>query len=468
MGLFRYLKFRHPGSKLYGFLNGPRGIIENNTKVLEQAELSRYANLGGFHMLCSGRDKIESAEDLQAAAATCKSLGLDGLVVIGGDDSNTNAAVLAEYFMASGLNTKVVGVPKTLDGDLKSPDVPISFGFDTACKVYSEMIGNIMVDALSAKKYWHFIRLMGRAASHVTLECALQTHPQIALISEEVAAKRVSLTDVAKTIADCVAERAAAGMNYGIVLLPEGLVEFVHDIAALIVEINAILAKGVSPDNIPEIESMMTEATRATFSSMSVGFQKQFLEDRDPHGNVQVAHIECEKLLVAMVEHELKQRKKAGTFSGKFSGISHYMGYEGRCALPSNFDATYTHALGAAAAALLGAGKSGVMAAITDLHLPTTQWKVGGVPIISMMNMELRRGKEKAVIKKALVDLDGEPMKAFEAVRDSWKMNDCYRSPGPIQFKGHEWADAATITLSLELNGGNPILLRDANDPTNF
>ena len=468
VGLFRYLKYRHPGSTLYGFLNGPRGIIKNNTKVLEAPELSNYANLGGFHLLGSGRDKIESADDLQAAAATCKALDLDGLVVIGGDDSNTNAAVLAEYFMANGLKTKVVGVPKTLDGDLKSPDVPISFGFDTACKVYSEMIGNIMVDALSAKKYWHFIRLMGRAASHVTLECALQTHPQIALISEEVAAKRVSLADVAKMIADCVAERAAAGMNYGVVLLPEGLVEFVHDISALIVEINAILAKGVSPDDISEIESMMTEASRATFSSMSIGFQKQFLEDRDPHGNVQVAHIECEKLLIGMVERELKQRKEAGAYSGKFSGISHYLGYEGRCSLPSNFDATYTHALGAAAAALLGAGRTGVMAAITDLHLPATQWKVGGVPIVTMMNMELRKGKEKAVIKKALVDLNGEPMKAFESVRETWKMNDCYRSPGPIQFKGHNSADAATVTLSLELNCGKPIVLRDANDKTNF
>jgi len=463
IGLFRYLKYRHPGSTLYGFLNGPRGIINNVTKVLTADEISKYANLGGFHMLGSGRDKIESPEHLKAAADTCKALDLDGLVVIGGDDSNTNAAVLAEYFLASGSKTKVVGVPKTLDGDLKSPDVPISFGFDTACKVYSEVIGNIMVDALSAKKYWHFIRLMGRAASHVTLECALQTHPQIALISEEVAAKRVSLTDVAKQIADCVAQRAEAGLNYGIVLLPEGLVEFVHDIATMIAEINDILAKGVSPEDIGKVESMMTDASRAVFSSMSIGFQKQFLEDRDPHGNVQVAHIECEKLLIGMVEHELKARGGV-----KFSGIAHYLGYEGRCSMPSNFDATYCHALGAAAAALLGAGKTGVMAAITDLEKPATEWKVGGVPIVTMMNMELRHGKQKAVIKKALVDLDGEPMKAFEAIRETWKMNDCYRSPGPIQFKGHDWADAATITLSLELAGGKPILLRDANDPTAF
>lgn len=468
IGLFRYLKHRHPGSTLLGFLNGPKGIIKNISKVLEAEELSEFRNLGGFHLLGSGRDKIETPEDLAAAAETCSSLELDGLVVIGGDDSNTNAAVLAEYFLAHDVRTKVVGVPKTLDGDLKSKDVPISFGFDTACKVYSEIIGNIMVDALSAKKYWHFIRLMGRAASHVTLEAALQTHPQIAFISEEIAAKHVSLGDVARIVADCVEQRASVGKNYGVVLLPEGLVEFVHDISTLIAEINSLLAQGMCPENIPEIEAALTPGSRKAFTSMSIGFQKSFLEERDPHGNVQVAHIECEKLLIRMVENELEERKQKGTYVGKFSGIPHYLGYEGRCSLPTNFDSTYCHALGAAAGALLGAGKTGIMAAISDLHLPTTKWRVGGVPLVTMMNMELRKGKEKSVIKKALVDLDGEPMKAFKALRKDWMLQDCYRSPGPIQFKGHEWADVATITLSLELNDGKPILLKDTENTTQF
>ena len=467
-GLFRYLKYRHPGSTVMGFLNGPKGIVKNSHKVLTEGEVTEYKNLGGFHMLGSGRDKIETPDDLSAAAKTCEQLDLDGLVVIGGDDSNTNAAVLAEYFLAHDMKTKVVGVPKTLDGDLKSSDVPISFGFDTACKVYSEIIGNIMIDALSAKKYWHFIRLMGRAASHVTLEAALQTHPQIAFISEEIAAKRVSLGDVARIVADCVEQRASMGKNYGVVLLPEGLVEFVHDISTLISEINNLLAQGMSPDDIPAIEAALTPESRKAFSSMSIGFQKSFLEERDPHGNVQVAHIECEKLLIRMVENELEKRKQMGTFVGKFAGIPHYLGYEGRCSLPTNFDSTYCHALGAAAGALLGAGKTGVMAAITDLHLPATKWRVGGVPLVTMMNMEWRKGKEKAVIKKALVDLDGEPMRAFKEIRKGWMIHDCYRSPGPIQFKGHEWADVATITLSLELNEGRPILLKDTENTTDF
>lgn len=467
-GLFRYLKYRHPGSTVIGFLNGPKGIVKNSHKVLTEDEVTEYKNLGGFHMLGSGRDKIETPEDLAAAATTCEQLDLDGLVVIGGDDSNTNAAVLAEYFLGHDMKTKVVGVPKTLDGDLKSRDVPISFGFDTACKVYSEIIGNIMIDALSAKKYWHFIRLMGRAASHVTLEAALQTHPQLAFISEEIAAKRVSLGDVARIVADCVEQRASMGKNYGVVLLPEGLVEFVHDISTLISEINNLLAQGMSPDDIPAIEAALTPESRKAFTSMSIGFQKSFLEERDPHGNVQVAHIECEKLLIRMVENELEKRKQMGTFVGKFAGIPHYLGYEGRCSLPTNFDSTYCHALGAAAGALLGAGKTGIMAAITDLHLPATKWRVGGVPLVTMMNMEWRKGKEKAVIKKALVDLDGEPMRAFKEIRKGWMIHDCYRSPGPIQFKGHEWADVATITLSLELNEGRPILLKDTENSTDF
>jgi pyrophosphate--fructose-6-phosphate 1-phosphotransferase len=468
-GIADYLRHRHPGSALLGFLDGPRGILERKFKEITEAELAKFRNTGGFHLLGSGRDKIEKPEQLAAAAASAAALKLDGLVVIGGDDSNTNAAVLAEYFLASGSVCGVVGVPKTIDGDLKNGDVAASFGFDTVCKVYSELIGNIMIDAASARKYWHFVRLMGRAASHVTLECALQTHPNWAFISEEVEAAGTSMVDVARKCADIVAARAAAGKGYGVILIPEGLVEFAGDMSALINAINALMAHadegagGVDAHDLAAVAAALPVGPAATFAALPEQFQRELLEDRDPHGNVQVSHIESEKLLIRMVDAELASRKAGGTYAGKFNGIPHFFGYEGRCALPSNFDCSYCHALGAAAGALLGAGKTGLMATAADLHLPATQWRIGGAPLVSMMNMELRHGKDKPVIKKALVELDGAPLAALRACRDAWALNDCFRSPGPIQFRAHEFADVGTITLALEINGGDAVLLAPAS-----
>ena len=465
-GLFQYLSHRHPGSTLLGFLDGPRGIMQQRFKELTLTELEKYKNLGGFHLLGSGRDKIEKPEQLAAAAATATTLHLDGLVVIGGDDSNTNACVLAEYFLAEGIPTAVIGVPKTMDGDLKCADVPISFGFDTACKVYAEQVGNIMIDAASARKYWHFIRLMGRSSSHVTLETALQTHPQWAFVSEELAAARTSLKDVASKVADLVVARSAAGRNYGVVLLPEGLIENVYDFKAMISELNDLLAGGLDAADLGAVAAALSPPSQELFESLSVGFQREFLEDRDPHGNVQVSHIETEKLLIRLVESELAHRQGSGAVGGvqKFNGVPHFFGYEGRAALPSNFDATYTYALGAAAGALVGAKKTGLMAAVTDLHRPAADWRVGGVPIVSMMHLEHRAGKDKPVIAKALVELGGAPMSAYRALRDHWALHDCYRSPGPIQFNGHKFADIGTITLAMEIHGGEPILLKPVSD----
>lgn len=465
IGCFDYLQEWAPGSTLLGFLDGPAGVMKGKYKELRKEELDRYRNIGGFHLLGSGRDKIEKPDQMEAAAKVCSDLQLDGLMVIGGDDSNTNAAILAEYFHGKGIATKVVGVPKTIDGDLKNEDVAISFGFDTGCKVYSELIGNIMVDCCSAKKYYHFVRLMGRSASHVTLECALQTHPQWAFISEEVAAERYSLKDVASKVADIVAERADAGKNYGVMLLPEGLIEYVHDMSALITEINEILAgSDIDPHDLELCSSKLSAASREVFESLSEGFKREFLEDRDPHGNVQVSHIETEKLLIRLVESELAKRRAAGTYKGKFNGLPHFFGYEGRCALPSNFDCTYCYSLGQAGAALVAAGATGMMATVSDLAKPAIDWTVGGTPLVSMMNLERRKGKDKPVIKKALVELEGAPFKAYASVRDHWAVYDCFRSPGPIQFKGHEFADAASITLALEINNGEPTFVSPTGD----
>lgn len=463
-GLFEYLKHRYPGSTLIGFLGGPKGVMQSNYKEITMAELAKFRNQGGFHLLGSGRDKIEKPDQLHAAAKVCQDLALNGLIIIGGDDSNTNACVLAEYFLSIGIKTSVIGVPKTMDGDLKCADVPISFGFDTACKVYSEAVGNIMIDAASAKKYWHFIRLMGRSSSHVTLEVALQTHPQWAFISEEVATSKLRLRDVASIVADLVASRAAQGRNYGVILLPEGLIEHVYDFSTMIAELNDLMASGLDPSNLDVVAAALSPGSRELFDSLSIGFQREFLEDRDPHGNVQVSHIETEKLLIRLVEAELKKRKAVGTFNGKFAGVPHFMGYEGRCSLPSNFDATYTFGLGAAAGALVGGGRTGLMATVSNLHRPASEWLVGGVPIVSMMHLEHRSGKEKPVIRKALVELEGPPMMAYRGMRTVWAQSDAYRAPGPIQFKGHDFADVATITLALELNNGNPILLRGIAD----
>ncbi|KAL6774582.1 hypothetical protein ACKKBG_A25560 [Auxenochlorella protothecoides x Auxenochlorella symbiontica] len=467
-GIFDYLAKQHPGSVLIGFKDGPRGIINNDHKLLTARELEFYRNQGGFHLICSGRDKIEKPEQLKAAKQTCKELGLDGLVVIGGDDSNTNAAVLAEYFLSQDVQTCVVGVPKTIDGDLKTADVPISFGFDTASKVYSELIGNVMTDASSAKKYYHFVRLMGRAASHVTLECALQTHPQVALISEEVDTHSWSLHDIASRIADVVVARAEAGKNYGVVLVPEGLVEYVHDVSALIVELNELLAKdSADPHDLPAVAASLTPPSRAVFESLPAGFKTMLLEERDPHGNVQVSHIETEKLLIRLVEGELAARRASGRYAGKFAAIPHFFGYEGRCSLPTNFDASYCYALGHAAASLVGGRRTGVMATVSDLQLPAARWRVGGTPLVAMMCLERRKGAVKPVIRKALVDLNGPAFRAFAAVRRKWGLTDCFRSPGPIQFSGTQYADVATMTLGLEINDGDPVLLL-AHGLTNY
>lgn len=360
----------------------------------------------------------------------------------------------------SGVPTRVIGVPKTIDGDLKCADVPISFGFDTASKTYASLIGNIMTDAASAKKYYHFVRLMGRAASHVTLECALQTRPQVALISEEVRAKGLSLHAIASQIADVVAARAAIGKNYGVVLVPEGLIEFVHDVRGLIAELNELLAgAGVDPHDHDAVAARLAPPSRAVFASLSPAFKAMLLEERDPHGNVQVSHIETEKLLISLVRAELAARRAAGGAPVKFSAIPHFFGYEGRCALPTNFDASYCYALGAAAAALAGAGRTGYMATVAELQRPASRWRVGGTPLVSLMGLERRQGADKPVIIKALVDLRGPAFGALAAARDAWALGDCYRSPGPVQYAGSEYANVASMTLGLEVNGGRPVLL---------
>ncbi|EFN58046.1 hypothetical protein CHLNCDRAFT_34452 [Chlorella variabilis] len=461
IGLHDYLQRWHPGSTLVGFLAGPRGVMQNNYKILQAEELDGYRNQGGFHMIGSGRDAIAKPEQLAAAEKTCLAHDLDGMIVIGGDDSNTNAAIMAEHFLKQDLKTNVIGVPKTIDGDLKNTDVNISFGFDTACKVYSEMIGNIMIDAMSAKKYYHFIRLMGRAASHVTLECALQTHPQLALICEEVAAHRWGLKDVTRQIADMIAQRAELGKNFGVVLIPEGLVEFMHDVSTLIAELNEMLAKGINPADQSDVIAHLTPESADLFSNLTPGIRSELLEERDPHGNVQVSHIQTEKLLIKLVGLELARRKASGTYRGKFAALAHFFGYEGRCSLPSNFDATYCNALGQAAGALVASGRTGLMATVSNLQQPANKWTVGGTPLLSMMHLERRSGRDKPVIKKALVEMGGAPMASYTSMRAIWAIQDWCRSPGPIQFRGPS-ADMASITLALETNEGQPCLLQSS------
>lgn len=460
LGVIDYLSARHPGSRVFGFLGGPRGIVTGQYRELHSEDLSVFRNSGGFNMIGSGRDKIEKAEDLAATANSARSLGLDGLVVIGGDDSNTNAAVVAEYFLEQGVPTSVIGVPKTIDGDLKNSHVPISFGFDTASKVYSELIGNIMIDAASAGKYYHFIRLMGRSASHIALECALQTHPQVALISEEVHARHHGFKDIAEQIADVVCARAASGKNYGVVLLPEGLVESVRELEPVLGEINDLLAAQPRLTYI-EVAELLTPASAEVFGHLPVSIQLELLLDRDAHGNVQVARIETEKLVIKLVEAELKRREEAGRYHGSFNALGHYFGYEGRCSMPTNFDSTYCYSLGHAAAALAALGRTGVMATLGRLERPAAEWTVGGTPLVNMCVMEKRKGHDKPVIKKALVELDGPAFSAFASARAQWAITDCYRSPGPIQFEGGSpLADIASFTLALEINEGDPIYIR--------
>ena len=457
-GLFDQVKKLNPNNKLYGFLMGPGGLVDHNYVEITEELLKDYRNTGGFDLIGSGRTKLEKEEQFEKGLEIIRQLNINAIVIIGGDDSNTNACVLAEYYAAKNYGVQVIGCPKTIDGDLKNSQIETSFGFDTATKTYSEVIGNIERDCNSARKYWHFIKLMGRSASHIALECALQTQPNICLISEEIEAKDQTLNDIIENIAEVVAYRASQGNNFGVVLIPEGLVEFIPAIGRLIQELNDLLAAhGADYADLDKdaqrayILAHLTEENRATFETLPEGVARQLSLDRDPHGNVQVSLIETEKLISDMVGAKLAQWKKEGKYNGKFSALHHFFGYEGRCAAPSNFDADYCYALGTSAALLIASGKTGYMAIVKNTTARTDEWKAGGVPITMMMNMERRNGEMKPVIRKALVELDGKPFKAFVARRDQWAKETCYVYPGPIQYWGPaEVCDQPTKTLELE------------------
>ena len=458
-GLYDALKKANPESRLFGFIGGPSGILEDKYIVMTDELIDAYRNTGGFDIIGSGRTKLETREQFAVCSEVCKKHDISAIVIIGGDDSNTNAAVLAEYFRAEGQDICVVGCPKTIDGDLKNESIETSFGFDTACKTYSELIGNIERDANSARKYWHFVRLMGRSASHIALECALQTQPNICLIGEEVEAKNQSIEDITNYIASVVAKRAADGNNFGVILVPEGLIEFVPSLKLLIAEINDLLAKTEEDFNkldgakerIAFVEDKLTAEARSVFDSLPEEIKGQLLADRDAHGNVQVSKIETEKLLIQTVTKKLKAMKAAGAYSGKFNALNHFFGYEGRCAFPSNFDADYCYSLGYNAVLLLEANLTGYLSSVTNLSKPADQWQAGGIPITMMMNLEQRHGELKPVIKKALVELDGEPFRYFASQRDEWAVGTCYTFPGAIQYFGpSEVCDQSTITLKLE------------------
>ena len=457
-GLFDGIKKLNPNNKLYGFILGPGGLVDHNYKELTADIIDEYRNTGGFDIIGSGRTKLEKEEQFEKGYEILKELGIKALVIIGGDDSNTNACVLAEYYAAKNYGVQVIGCPKTIDGDLKNEMIETSFGFDTACKTYSEVIGNIERDCNSARKYWHFIKLMGRSASHIALECALQTQPNICIISEEVEAKNMSLDDVVTYIAQAVANRAAEGNNFGIVLIPEGLIEFIPAMKALIAELNDFLAangeefNSIEPNKQREyIISKLSAENAAIYASLPEGVARQLSLDRDPHGNVQVSLIETEKLLSEMVGKKLAAWKAEGKFVGKFSAQHHFFGYEGRCAAPSNFDADYCYSLGYTASLLIASGKTGYMSSVRNTTAPAAEWIAGGVPITMMMNMERRHGEMKPVIQKALVKLDGAPFKAFAAQREAWAKETAYVYPGPIQYFGPtEVCDQPTKTLQLE------------------
>lgn len=457
-GLFDEIKKLNPNNRLYGFLMGPSGLVDHKYIEITEELISDYRNTGGFDLIGSGRTKLEKVEQFEKGLEVIRELNIKAVVIIGGDDSNTNACVLAEYYAAKNYGVQVIGCPKTIDGDLKNEQIETSFGFDTATKTYSEVIGNIERDCNSARKYWHFIKLMGRSASHIALECALQTQPNICLISEEIEAKDLTLNDIVEQIASTVAYRASQGNNFGVVLIPEGLIEFIPAIGRLIQELNDLLAahgqdyKDLDKDAQREyILSHLSEANKATFETLPEGVARQLSLDRDPHGNVQVSLIETEKLISEMVGAKLDQWAKEGKYNGKFSALHHFFGYEGRCAAPSNFDADYCYALGASAAQLIANGKTGYMAIVKNTTAGTEEWKAGGVPITMMMNMEKRNGEMKPVIRKALVDLNGKPFKAFAAQRDQWAKETCYVYPGPIQYWGPaSVCDLPTKTLALE------------------
>ena len=457
-GLFDGIKKLNPANKLYGFILGPGGLVDHNYKELTADIIDEYRNTGGFDIIGSGRTKLEKEDQFEKGYEILKELGIKALVIIGGDDSNTNACVLAEYYAAKNYGIQVIGCPKTIDGDLKNDMIETSFGFDTACKTYSEVIGNIERDCNSARKYWHFIKLMGRSASHIALECALQTQPNVCIISEEVEAKNMSLDDVVTYIAQVVADRAADGNNFGTVLIPEGLIEFIPAMKSLIAELNDFLAaNGEEFNAIPANEqrayiiSKLSAENSAIYASLPEGVARQLSLDRDPHGNVQVSLIETEKLLSEMVGKKLAAWKKEGKYNGKFSAQHHFFGYEGRCAAPSNFDADYCYSLGYTASMLIANGKTGYMSSVRNTTAPAAEWIAGGVPITMMMNMERRHGEMKPVIQKALVKLDGAPFKAFAAQRAAWAKETAYVYPGPIQYFGPtEVCDEPTKTLQLE------------------
>ncbi|BET21114.1 diphosphate--fructose-6-phosphate 1-phosphotransferase [Solobacterium moorei] len=459
-GLYDALKATNPENVLYGFKKGPSGLLEDDYLIFDDAYIDQYRNTGGFDIIGSGRTKLETEEQFAVAAEVCKKHDITAIVIIGGDDSNTNAAVLAEYFAAHDAGVQVIGCPKTIDGDLKNEDIECSFGFDTATKTYSEVIGNIERDANSAKKYWHFVKVMGRSASHVALECALQTQPNVCLISEEVAEKKMSLSQIADYIADSVEARAAKGMNFGVAIIPEGVVEFVPEFSALIAEINELLAgsKAETFNALPNwkekyafIEKGLSKEAMSVFAILPEGIQQQLFLERDPHGNVQVSLIESEKLFSAIVKAKLEERKAAGTYKGKFNALHHFFGYEGRCAFPSNFDADYCYSLGYNAFMLIQYGYNGYLSKVSNLSKSADEWVAGGMPITKMMNIERRHGEDKPVIRKALVELDGKPFKFFEAHREQWAKETCYTYPGAIQYYGPaEVCDLTTRTLALE------------------
>ena len=455
-GLFDAVKRLNPANHVYGFILGPGGLVDHNYMELTAELIDEYRNTGGFDMIGSGRTKLEKTEQFEKGIEIIRQLNINAIVIIGGDDSNTNACVLAEYYAAKNYGVQVIGCPKTIDGDLKNSQIETSFGFDTACKTYSELIGNIERDCNSARKYWHFIKVMGRSASHIALECALQTQPNICLISEEVEAKNMSLDDVVDYIAQAVAARAEDGNNFGTVIIPEGVIEFIPAIKKLIAQLNDVLASPEAQnlgrsEQVDFAKSHLTPENLAVFNSLPTDVAQQLALDRDPHGNVQVSLIETEKLLSAMVAMKLEAWKKEGKYNGKFSAQHHFFGYEGRCAAPSNYDADYCYSLGYNASRLIANGKTGYMSVIKNTTAPAAEWIAGGVPITMMMNMERRNGAMKPVIRKALVELDGAPFKYFASKREEWAKNTCYVYPGPIQYWGpSEVCDQCTKTLALE------------------
>jgi pyrophosphate--fructose-6-phosphate 1-phosphotransferase len=459
-GLYDALKNANSSNKLYGFLGGPSGIIEGKYIEFTDEYIDSYRNTGGFDIIGSGRTKLETEEQFQSSLEVCRKLNISAVVIIGGDDSNTNAALLAEWFVKNNTGIQVIGCPKTIDGDLKNEQIEISFGFDTATKTYAELIGNIERDANSAKKYWHFIKIMGRSASHVALEASLQSQPNITLISEEVEAKKMSLSSIIDYMVDIIVRRSNNGKNFGIAVIPEGLIEFIPEMGSMIANLNDIMTdlekdssfvNATSSEKFGIVASKLSSDNASVYNSLPALIKEQLLADRDPHGNVQVSKIETEKLLIEMISAKLKEMKKAGTYSGKFSAQSHFFGYEGRCAFPSNFDADYCYSLGYNAFALINFGLTGYLSSVRNLTAPASEWIAGGVPLTMMMNMEKRHGEMKPVIQKALVKLDGPVFKQLQDNREDWAMNDRYLFSGAIQYFGpSSVCDITTVTLQLE------------------